>query len=685
MSSRSRQFTYIWFLASFLLPPGLWLTMCWHSGLFNVSELLAIAASPLLGGYVIAFVGGATFLFHRTMRKIGQYMEDPEAGDLAATQRRIALVPAFILATQFMYNAIGPNAGLYGHAFVDSTEWGLGWALGFTLILAYAVPFLVLMVTSLERWTAEVPLPKGRPALGITTRLMTVVLGAAVGVCLMICVYFLIVVYKTPSIDLIDLGLKGSVVTLVGASAIALSVYLLSRQLSDQLRETLDLAAAVSDGHYDRRVDVAERGEVGVLSANFNAMVEAIDVNMRKTAEAVEREKQAVTERAEEERRRAQEQEAEMQASQTKVIQILEVADRVAKRDYSVDLNVEGDDAVGQLAAGLRRFFQEKQQSEQRDAQKAEEERHQAEELRAKVDNLLGVVNAAADGDLTKHVEFDGQEAIDELAGGIDRMINDLGGIIAQVAENAIQFGEGSRVIAESTQTLAAGAQTQSATVEEMSASIEELARSIETVNQNADEAEKVARDTNELAEKGGMAVQKSVESMDLIKTSSTQIGEIIQVIAEIASQTNLLALNAAIEAARAGEHGMGFAVVADEVRKLAERSNQAAGEISSLIKESTERVAEGALLSEETGEALKEILQGASSTAERIGEIAASTVEQAGNASEVSKAIHHVTEVTEQTAAGSEEMASSSQELGAQAIVLQDLVKRFKTRAVGV
>ena len=121
----------------------------------------------------------------------------------------------------------------------------------------------------------------------------------------------------------------------------------------------------------------------------------------------------------------------------------------------------------------------------------------------------------------------------------------------------------------------------------------------------------------------GGTAVQKSIEAMELIRTSSTQIAEIIQVISEIASQTNLLALNAAIEAARAGEHGMGFAVVADEVRKLAERSNQAAGEISGLIKESTARVEEGAQLSDQTGESLKQIIEGVVGTAAKIGEIA--------------------------------------------------------------
>ena len=215
-----------------------------------------------------------------------------------------------------------------------------------------------------------------------------------------------------------------------------------------------------------------------------------------------------------------------------------------------------------------------------------------------------------------------------------------------------------------------------------MTAAVEELARSIESVKANAEAADMVAKDANQMAGEGGKAVQQSVESMGLIRNSSQQIGEIIQVISEIASQTNLLALNAAIEAARAGEHGMGFAVVADEVRKLAERSNQAAREISSLIKESSQRVEEGAALSDQAGKSLKQIIEAANATAAKISEIAAATVQQAANAQEVSKAIQNVAQVTEQSAAGSEEMASSSQQLGAQATMLRDLVGTFQVDA---
>jgi methyl-accepting chemotaxis protein len=250
--------------------------------------------------------------------------------------------------------------------------------------------------------------------------------------------------------------------------------------------------------------------------------------------------------------------------------------------------------------------------------------------------------------------------------------------LFGQIAESSAQFTEGSRLIAESAQTLAQGAQAQSASVEEMTASIDQLRRSIEVVKESATAARQVATETSSLAEQGGSAVSKSIEAMELIKASSEQISEIIQVISEIASQTNLLALNAAIEAARAGEHGLGFAVVADEVRKLAERSSEAAKQISSLIRESTKRVADGATLSTQTGDALKKIIQGVDATSTRITEIAAATVEQASGAQEVSVAISGISQITEQNAAGSEEMAASSEQLGAQAAGLKALVDEF-------
>ncbi|MEN6405740.1 MAG: methyl-accepting chemotaxis protein [Thermoguttaceae bacterium] len=284
-----------------------------------------------------------------------------------------------------------------------------------------------------------------------------------------------------------------------------------------------------------------------------------------------------------------------------------------------------------------------------------------------------------AQKDFTQPVAKEYPGIYGRLRDDVNLVVVNIRDAMSQLTESANQFAEGSRVIAENSQTLAQAAQSQSASVEEMTASIEELARSVEVVKTNANEANVVANESNSLAEQGSVAVQKSSESMSQIRGSSAQIAEIIQVISEIASQTNLLALNAAIEAARAGEHGMGFAVVADEVRKLAERSNQAAREISALIKESTGRVEEGSHLSDQTSQSLKQIIEAAEATAAKIAEIATATVQQAGNATEVSKAIQIVAQATEQAATGSEEMASSSEELGAQAETLRQLVGQFK------
>ncbi len=349
----------------------------------------------------------------------------------------------------------------------------------------------------------------------------------------------------------------------------------------------------------------------------------------------------------------------------------------------------EGGDNVGALeyVVSIEHIQQtEVVQSAQRRADKV------AAFQKREVEKIARVLRRVVDGDLTEqyHVaECDEDtaevaEAFGKIASATNATIANLNGMIGQITECAVQFNEGARIIAESAQVLANGAQTQSSSVEEVSAAIEQLSSSIAAVKVNAAQADSVAKKTSDLAQMGDQAVRRSSDAMEQIRSGSVQIAEIIQVISEIARQTNLLALNAAIEAARAGEHGLGFAVVADEVRKLAERSNSAAGEITSLIHESSARVMEGAQLSGETAKALNEILGGVEETVTTISQIAIATAEQAANASQVGEAIEGIAHVTEQAAAGSEEMASSSEQVGAQANALRDLVSLFRTEKSG-
>ncbi len=251
--------------------------------------------------------------------------------------------------------------------------------------------------------------------------------------------------------------------------------------------------------------------------------------------------------------------------------------------------------------------------------------------------------------------------------------------LITQVVESADQFAEGSKTIASSSAILSDDAQMQAATVEEMTASVDELTSSIQSISKSALDSMQQADETATMAKEGGDSVSEAVNAMRLIEKSSEQINDIIQVISEIADQTNLLALNAAIEAARAGEHGLGFAVVADEVRKLAERSSEAAKEITQLIKESSQRVSEGAELSVKVGESLSAIVAAADKTAKGITQIAQQTETQSVSATETHTAIKTVSDTTESNAASAEELAASAEELGAQAETLQELVTQFK------
>lgn len=301
-----------------------------------------------------------------------------------------------------------------------------------------------------------------------------------------------------------------------------------------------------------------------------------------------------------------------------------------------------------------------------------------AESDRLKVDTLLASVSRAAAGDLTTLIEVNGNEPIDLLAQGIRQMIGDLRGVISTVVGAASNFGTSSIDIAGRSNGVAAGAQALGATVEQMNASIEELSASIDSIAGNGRSADALAKATQQEAETGAIAVNRSIEVMTLIDKSSEDISEITKVIGEIASQTNLLAFNAAIEAARAGEHGLGFSVVADEVRKLAERSSQAAKEISKLIGESVKRVALGSEVSRQAGDAFGKIVTGVAKTTQAIAEIACAADEQMLAAREVSTAIQHVAEETEKSAMSCDGIAHATHDLSDGAKRLNDTVARF-------
>ncbi len=162
-------------------------------------------------------------------------------------------------------------------------------------------------------------------------------------------------------------------------------------------------------------------------------------------------------------------------------------------------------------------------------------------------------------------------------------------------------------------------AQAQGEMVGKVTASMNEMISAVEQMTKTVAQATEEGHSVLNAAQQGRSTVQSTVEGMKAIAESSEQISEIIGVITEIAEQTNLLALNAAIEAARAGAHGKGFAVVADEVGKLAQRSSEAAKEITQLIKDSTNRVSEGSRLSDESQQSLVQIDEGGRRNMEAI------------------------------------------------------------------
>ncbi|WP_081984490.1 methyl-accepting chemotaxis protein [Sphingomonas sp. 35-24ZXX] len=180
-------------------------------------------------------------------------------------------------------------------------------------------------------------------------------------------------------------------------------------------------------------------------------------------------------------------------------------------------------------------------------------------------------------------------------------------------------------------------------------------------------------------AREGEAIVGNAVAAMEQIEQSSQRVAHIVTLIDGIAFQTNLLALNAGVEAARAGETGKGFAVVANEVRALAQRSADAAKEISALIASSTSQIVAGVELVGKSGERLNEISAALGQTVDLAARINEASGKQALSVNEVSVQVSAMDKMTQQNAAMAEQSNAAAGSLSSSATDLTNLVTQFK------
>jgi len=276
------------------------------------------------------------------------------------------------------------------------------------------------------------------------------------------------------------------------------------------------------------------------------------------------------------------------------------------------------------------------------------------------------IVEGATQGNFATRIDVGNKEGFMRLVGEkFNSLIETMSHTIVQVRAAADQLGSASGQVSQTSQSLSHAASQQAASVEETTASLQEMASSVQQNAESAKLTDGMATRAAQEAMDGGQAVSMTVDAM---KQIATKVG----IIDDIAYQTNLLALNAAIEAARAGEHGKGFAVVAAEVRKLAERSQVAAQEIGNLAGSSVG-------LAEKAGHLLNSMVPSIQKTSELVQEIAAASGEQSDGVKQVSGAMHHLSNITQQTASASEELSATAEELSAQATELQNQMAFFQ------
>lgn len=298
------------------------------------------------------------------------------------------------------------------------------------------------------------------------------------------------------------------------------------------------------------------------------------------------------------------------------------------------------------------------------------------------IEDIVQITKGLADGDLTveSHEEYPGQ--LMPVKTNIEYLLQNLNATMSEILNASDQVSAGAEQVSVGSQSLAQGATEQASAVQELSATINE----IDTSAQNSAETAKTAKEKSDLAA-GQVQVcndrmQELSQAMDDIYSGQKDIGQIIDTIENIAFQTNILALNAAVEAARAGSAGKGFAVVADEVRSLASKSDQAAKQSKAIIETSLSHVERGKSLAEEVSSSMQQTVASASEAISYMEKVADNAISESQSIEQLTTGVDQISAVVQTNSATSEESAAASEELSSQAVMMKQLIQKFKLKS---